>query len=130
MIQKATWIIPGILVTLLLGLLWAMPAFAAEAGSIEFLDSDGDEISYLSLNGLGGDGGAVMLQVTDQDLNEPTTRTVAATSSSTQLTTEDTDGNTVDWSNLADANDDGNVNYQDFTAFIDGSGEMTSMRRR
>ena len=31
MIQKATWIIPGILVTLLLGLLWAMPAFAARA---------------------------------------------------------------------------------------------------
>ena len=51
MIQKATWIIPGILVTLLLGLLWAMPAFAADAGNVEFLDSDGDEISYVSLNG-------------------------------------------------------------------------------
>ena len=114
MIQKATWIIPGILVTLLLGLLWAMPAFAADAGNIEFLSGD-DEISYLSLNGLGGDGGAVMLQVEDQDLNKPATAQFP-------VDTLPTPG-TVDWSNLADANDDGNINYQDFTPFIDGSGD-------
>ena len=80
MIQKATWIIPGILVTLLLGLLWAMPAFAADAGNIEFLDSDGDEISYVSLNGPAGTDGpdegeeidGFTIQVTDQDLNAPT----------------------------------------------------------
>ena len=114
MIQKATWIIPGILVTLLLGLLWAMPAFAADAGNIEFLSGD-DEISYLSLNGLGGDGGAVMLQVEDQDLNKPATAQFPVGSLPT--------AGSVDWSNLADANDDGNINYQDFTAFIDGSGD-------
>ena len=120
MIQKATWIIPGILVTLLLGLLWAMPAFAADAGSIDFLDDDDDEVSYLSLKGLGGTGDAVMLQITDQDLNEPTTRTVEAGEAEQ---TTDNDGNTVDWSNLADANEDGKINYQDFTAFRDGSGD-------
>ena len=119
--QKVTWIIPGILVTLLLGLLWAMPAFAADAGNIEFLDSDGDEINYLSLEGLGGDGGAIMIQVEDQDLNKPTKRSVTATTGD-----KDDDARTppqsVDWSNLADANEDGNVNYQDFTAFVDDSG--------
>ena len=70
MIQKATWIIPGILVTMLLGLLWAMPAFAADAGSIEFLDEKGgDEISYVSLNGpaLASDG--IWIQVKDSDLD-------------------------------------------------------------
>ncbi len=112
MIQKATWIIPGILVTLLLGLLWAMPAFAADAGNIEFLSGD-DEISYLSLNGLGGVGAAVMLQVEDQDLNKPATQTFEITGG------VPAGDDAVDWSNLADANDDGNVNYQDFTAFID-----------
>ena len=111
MIQKATWIIPGILVTLLLGLLWAMPAFAADAGNIEFLSGD-DEVSYLSLNGLGGDGGAVMLQVEDQDLNKPATAQFPVKALP--------QAGSVDWSNLADANGDGNVNYQDFTAFIDG----------
>ena len=117
--QKATWFIPGILLTLLLGLLWAMPAFAADAGEISFLDGDGNDISYLSLNGLGGEGNAIMIQVEDQDLNEPTTRTVTA---AVGAKTMDTEANTVDWANLADANGDGNVNYQDFTAFVDGSG--------
>ena len=71
MIQKATWIIPGILVTLLLGLLWAMPAFAAEAGDVEFLDkSDGDEIGYVSLNGPAKTGDGFWLQITDSDLDK------------------------------------------------------------
>ncbi len=115
MIQKATWIIPGILVTLLLGLLWAMPAFAADAGNIEFLDSDGDEVTHLSLNGLGGDGAAVTLQVEDQDLNKPATQQFPVDEVGSAIG--------IDWSNLADANDDGNINYQDFTAFTDGNND-------
>ena len=74
MIQKATWFIPGILVTLLLGLLWAMPAFAADAGTISFLDNKGgDGISYVSLNGPAGTAG-FYLEVADQDLNKPATK--------------------------------------------------------
>ncbi len=119
--QKATRFIPGILLTLLLGLLWAMPAFAADAGEISFLDGDGNEISYLSHVGLGAAGNAIMIQVEDQDLNEPTTRTITSARGDKTTDTE-TPANTVDWANLADANGDGNVNYQDFTAFIDGSG--------
>ena len=121
MIQKATWIIPGILVTLLLGLLWAMPAFAADAGSIDFLDSDDDEISYLSLNGLGGPGQAIMIQVSDEDLNEPDTEFITAD------TNEDTGFNSKDWANLADSNDDGNLNYQDFKWFVVEAGSETAV---
>ena len=70
-IQKATWIIPGILVTLLLGLLWAMPAFAADAGSIDFLDAkDGDEIGFVSLKGPAMDDNGIWFQITDSDLDE------------------------------------------------------------
>ena len=71
--QKATWIIPGILVTLLLGLLWAMPAFAAEAGSVEFKASDAsdaDDITYVSLNGPAANGSGIWFQVTDSDLDK------------------------------------------------------------
>ena len=110
--QKVTWIIPGILVTLLLGLLWAIPASAAtDAGNIEFLDSAGeDEISYLSLKGLGGPGQAVMLSVTDQDLNKPTSYL------GTKAILVDTIDQ-YDWTDLADRNGDGDRNYKDFSAF-------------
>ena len=82
--QKATWIIPGILVTLLLGLLWAMPAFAADAGDVDFLDASGKKsISYASLHGPAGTDGSddgtdidgFQIQVEDQDLNAPTAYT-------------------------------------------------------
>lgn len=106
--QKVTWFIPGILLTLLMGLLWAMPAFAADAGTISFMDGD-DEIDYISLNGLGGPGQAIMIQVEDQDLNEPATRSFPA----------DTPTAGVDWSSVADANGDGLVNFNDFTGFFD-----------
>ena len=118
--QKATWFIPGILLTLLMGLLWAMPAFAADAGEIAFMDGS-DEIDYISLKGLGGPGQAITIAVTDQDLNKPSVRTVTA-GTGVKTTDARTPGQSVDWTNLADANDDGNVNYQDFTAFVDGSG--------
>ena len=123
MIQKATWIIPGILVTLLLGLLWAMPAFAADAGNIEFLDSDDDEISFISLNGPAGTDGpdegeeidGFTVQVEDQDLNEPTAyvgaKAVSVSSGANNLTLN------YDWTDLADRNGDGSLNYKDFTAF-------------
>ena len=122
MIQKATWIIPGILVTLLLGLLWAMPAFAAEAGEISFLDGTGKKaISYLSLDGMGGpEAGAITLSVEDQDLNEPTSF-IGKTALTKELAdTPVSNGrvDAIDWTNLADRNDDGTLNYKDFTAFI------------
>ncbi len=108
--QKATWFIPGILLTLLVGLLWAMPAFGADAGSIAFMDGS-DEIDYISLNGLGGPGQAITISVTDQDLNKPATQSFAVGSIPA--------AGTVDWSALADANGDGLVNFNDFTFFYD-----------
>ena len=118
MIQKATWIIPGILVTLLLGLLWAMPAFAAEAGSIEFLGAKGDddEISYVSLNGPAADGG-FWFQVSDSDLDTIVKRTGedAYVVSITANTDVPNDG-IEDWHNVQDMNGDGTIDNRDFKA--------------
>ena len=122
MIQKATWIIPGILVTLLLGLLWAMPAFAADAGEIEFQASsasDADAVSYVSLNGPAAVGG-FWVQVTDQDLNEPTKYTGANAFMVDNPSGENVLDAEYDWTDLADRNDDGSINYKDFTALHDG----------
>lgn len=113
--QKATWFIPGILLTLLMGLLWAMPAFAADAGEIAFMDGS-DEINYISLNGLGGPGQAIMISVTDQDLNKSATRSFPAGTPTAG----------VDWSAVADANGDGLVNFNDFTGFYDLDPDTTS----
>ena len=73
---KATWIIPGLLLTLLLGLLWAIPAFAASAGTISFKDGS-DTISYVSLEGVGSSGNAISVTVTDSDLDTVLKRTPA-----------------------------------------------------
>ncbi len=76
--QKLTWIIPGILVTLLLGLLWAIPAFGATAGTVDFKDKGGDAIDYVSLNGVGGSAAnAITVTVTDPDLDPVLKRTPA-----------------------------------------------------
>ena len=69
--RKATWIIPGILVTLLLGLLWALPTMAAPSGAdrgeIEFLDAaGGDSVSYASPF---SDNKTIYVQVSDEDEN-------------------------------------------------------------
>lgn len=69
--QKITWFIPGLLVTLLLGLLWAMPAFGAEAGTIQFLnEEDGDAITHVSLNGPAEKPDGFWFQITDGDLDK------------------------------------------------------------
>ena len=69
--QKLTWIIPGILVTLLLGLLWAMPAFGASAGTIEFLNAKGgSSVSHVSLNGDASGTNGFWFQITDSDLDK------------------------------------------------------------
>ena len=74
--QKVTWIIPGILVTLLVGLLWALPTLAAPSGAdrgeVEFLDeAGGDSISYASPFSVNK---TVYVQVTDADENAVTKR--------------------------------------------------------
>ena len=74
--QKVTWIIPGILVTLLVGLLWALPTLAAPSGAdrgeIEFLDeAGGDPVAYASPF---SDNKTVYVQVTDADENAVTKR--------------------------------------------------------
>ena len=108
--QKATWFIPGILLTLLLGLLWAMPAFAQSAGTISFLGAKGGSaIDYVSLNGPAGDTG-FYLEVEDQDLNAPATKYWSSGAVPTEL-----------WVNLADSNGDGAVNYLDFRGFSDAN---------
>ena len=122
MIQKATWIIPGILVTLLLGLLWAMPAFAADAGDIEFLNSAGKKaINYVSLNGPAADGG-FNLQVEDQDLNEPTAYTddegaAGRLAANDDRITGQNDTPMIDWTDLADMSDDGKINANDIVLY-------------
>ena len=125
MIQKATWFIPGILVTLLLGLLWAMPAFAADAGDIEFLDeSGGDEIGFVSLNGPAASGG-FWAQVTDQDLNAPTQYAPGKAGRRTldqAVASRPEAVGLFDWTNLADLNDDGKININDIKVF-DGDGK-------
>ncbi len=108
--QKITWFIPGLLVTLLLGLLWAMPAFGQDAGSISFLGSKGgSEISYVSLNGPAGETG-FYLEVADLDLNAPATKVWESGGAPDEL-----------WVNLADSNGDGAVNYLDFRGFSDAN---------
>ncbi|MCZ6865921.1 MAG: hypothetical protein O7E55_01060, partial [Chloroflexi bacterium] len=50
MSKKATWIIPGLLVTLLLGLLWALPTLAAPSSDDNTIvlsgGADGDGLFY------------------------------------------------------------------------------------
>ena len=107
--QKITWFIPGILLTLLLGLLWAMPAFAADAGEISFLSSKGGSgIDYVSLDGPAGDTG-FYLEVADQDLNAPTEYTADGAG---RVSVSDAQART-DWTNLADMNGDGTINADD-----------------
>ena len=136
MIQKATWIIPGILVTLLLGLLWAMPAFAAEAGTIQFLGSEGDEdeISFVSLNGDAASGG-FWIQVDDSDLDPVVNVSitndrdltdvgydygvVAAIGTPAQPTTGLFDGESgYTWHDVQDSTNDGIVDNRDFKAIM------------
>ena len=140
MIQKATWIIPGILVTLLLGLLWAMPAFAAEAGVISFLDSEGDEdeISFVSLNGDAAKGG-FWIQVTDSDLDPVVSVSITNDTGTAaaplfepflvdalvgggfilSIGTDDgfSDETGYTWHDVQDSTNDGVVDNRDFTAW-------------
>ena len=124
MIQKATWFIPGLLVTLLLGLLWAMPAFAADAGEISFLNGD-DEISFISLNGFAGQDGAdeddeidgFMAQVEDQDLNAPTEYKPGKAGRIEGNDVRVNGTGHIDWTNLADSNSDGKININDIKVF-------------
>ena len=117
---QATWIIPGILITLLLGLLWAMPASAADAGDIMFLDGDGNEISFVSTNGPANTDGFTV-QIEDQDLNTPTEYTGVKA-----VPADEVDGagspadRDIDWTDLANRTDDDERNYKDFTALDAG----------
>ena len=89
MTRKTTWIIPGLLVTLLAGLMWALPILAApssaDRGSAEFRavtssDGRGGSISHASpyahpyeINADGDttDYARVWVEVEDQDLDVP-----------------------------------------------------------
>ena len=119
--QKATWIIPGILVTLLLGLLWAMPASAADAGSVDFLDASGKKsISYVSLHGPAGTDGpdddedidGFRIQVEDQDLNEPSQYNPKG-----KGRLPGGDAGDIDWTDLADMDGDGKINANDIGVY-------------
>ena len=125
---QATWIIPGILITLLLGLLWAMPASAADAGDIMFLDGD-DEISYVSLNGPAAVGGFTV-QIEDQDLDTPTRYVDDPDDSSARSRLEGTAANTdpIDWENLANMSGDNLININDIKVFDaeTGGNDITS----
>ena len=120
MIQKATWIIPGILVTLLLGLLWAIPTLAApsgaERGVAAILEAPGgDSLDYISPYAANA---SIYVQVTDEDENAPT-----------KVEEQDARGSiTVDAEEarfLADINDDGRENEEDFTILTDTDVDVT-----
>jgi hypothetical protein len=97
-----------------------MPAFAADAGDIEFLDEKGgDEINFVSLNGPAASGG-FWAQVTDQDLNAPT-QYDPDNAGRVPVGDAAADG-AYDWTNLADMNDDGKININDIKGF-DGDGD-------
>ena len=136
--QKITWFIPGILLTLLLGLLWAMPAFGAEAGTIAFKVKKGDkaDITHVSLNGPAADGG-FWFQISDSDLDPVVdvkinndTGTAPAVSYSaftgsapdgTSLVLGTTPGLANErgytWHDVQDSTGDGVVDNRDFTAW-------------
>ena len=112
--QKATWFIPGILLTLLMGLLWAMPAFAADAGEVSLLKS-GDDIKFISLNGFAADGGFTA-QVEDQDLNDPTKYDDGAGNAG-RIEANHSRVDDIDWTDLADSNKDGKININDIELY-------------
>ena len=141
--QKATWIIPGLLLTLLLGLLWAIPAFAASAGTIGFKDGS-DTISYVSLEGVGSSGNAISVTVTDSDLDTVLKRTPAnnnlfcadasedyvmcpelgvfssnptATARNFDTTVDLGNATDEDWHDVQDMNGDGFVDNRDFKGY-------------
>ena len=117
---QATWIIPGILITLLLGLLWAMPASAADAGDISFLDGD-DEISYVSIHGPAESDGFTV-QIEDQDLNQPTKYIDDEDEAGRVVGTDAIDPTKFDWTNLANMDDDTSVNINDIRVFDASTG--------
>ena len=113
--QKVTWIIPGILVTLLVGLLWALPTLAAPSGAdrgeIEFLDeAGGDPISYASPF---SDNKTVYVQVTDADENAVTKRVDTNAYGPHRAPGRIDPASGEDWHNLADKNGDGRVDNRD-----------------
>ena len=121
--RKATWIIPGILVTLLLGLLWALPTMAAPSGAdrgeIEFLDAaGGDSVSYASPF---SDNKTIYVQVSDEDENTITKR--EGTNARSLSVNGDIRPDTgEDWHNLADMNGDGRVDNRDIEVSGSGAG--------
>ena len=117
--QKATWFIPGILLTLLMGLLWAMPAFAADAGEVSFLKG-GDEIEYISLNGFAASDGFTA-QVEDQDLNAPTRYDP---DNEGRIQGTDSKVDEIDWTDLADSNNDGKININDIEVYTSADGNV------
>lgn len=132
--QKITWFIPGLLVTLLLGLLWAMPAFGAEAGTIAFKNAKGGgDITHVSLNGPAADGG-FWFQITDSDLDPVETVKMRSDAdgdgSWDVIATVAVDGTNPEglasgdgytWHDVQDSTGDGVVDNRDFTAWNYGS---------
>ena len=120
--QKLTWIIPGILVTLLLGLLWAIPAFGAAAGSIAFNDTDGKAITHVSLNGPAADSTGFRLEITDSDLDTITKK--VGLKAVIDLAGDVPAQMGEDWHNVQDMNGDGEIDNRDFTGvYITGTGD-------
>ena len=135
--QKVTWIIPGILVTLLVGLLWALPILAAPSGAdrgeVEFLDeAGGDPVAYASPF---SDNKTVYVQVTDADENAVTKRegSDAYRPGTGNGIVRSASGE--DWHNLADRNGDGRIDNRDIeivggggngiVRYDPGNGEVT-----
>ena len=123
--RKATWIIPGILVTLLLGLLWAMPIMAAPSGAqgtLTILDGpDGDEIGFVSPSGVTSFTIHVEdsdMNVVDEDFAQTTFTSVGSADPEADCTaggnlivlTDDGAGSRIP---VIDSNDDGVVNFLD-----------------
>jgi len=139
---KATWIIPGLLVTLLLSLLWALPGMAApsgeETGEALILDAaGGDEISYASTYEAGythatGTFPTIYLQVTDDDLNVPTKKTVAGAGTNKAHAAVAFNDNTTtvidvsDLYDLADQDGDGHIDKRDIDILTTADAAFTS----
>ena len=126
--QKVTWIIPGILVTLLVGLLWALPTLAAPSGAdrgeVEFLDeAGGDPIAYASPFSVNK---TVYVQVTDADENAVTKREGSDAYGPRTGNGLVPSAPGEDWHNLADRSGDGRIDNRDIE--IDGGGGNGTVR--
>lgn len=104
---KATWFIPGLLLTLLLGLLWALPTSAATGVVSATSDDKGkNAIDYIM------PGAMMYIQVADSDLN-----TITKHGEGTVARMTVTAGETLSLGTIVDRNQDGQISKSDFTFY-------------